>query len=918
MMVGLRAILKAGGAYVPLDPTYPADRLHYMLEDARVSVVVSKTRLAASISKSQTQVVCLDSGWEAIAKESEQNLDSAVTSDNLAYVIYTSGSTGKPKGVMVEHRNVINFFAGIDQAIGKEPGVWLAVTSISFDISVLELFWTLTRGSKVVLYHDRVRAPLEPRHAAPEIDFSLFYFASDEGELTGDKYRLLIEGARFADSHDFSAIWIPERHFHPFGGLYPNPSVIGSFLAGITDRIQIRAGSVVLPLHSAIRVAEEWSVVDNLSNGRVGISFASGWHDRDFILAPDNYSERKEIMEREIETVRRLWRGESVSGRGGAGAEVAVKIYPQPVQSELPIWITAAGAPETFRLAGEIGASLLTHLLFQSTEEICDKIAIYREAWRESGHPGEGHVTLMLHTFVGDDLDVVRETVRKPFTEYLRSSVDLIKKLAKGADQKFEAPELTEDDEDAILAHAFERYFKTSGLFGTPESCLEMIELLKASGIDELACLVDFGIDVESVIASLSRLNELRERSAAHQEPAEKAYTIPELISKHGVTHMQCTPSMARMLSLEDESLRSLGSLRKLLVGGEALPASLAARLRETMSGEIFNMYGPTETAIWSTTHRVDNVGTGIPIGRPIINTEVHIVDRHLQRVPIGVAGELLIGGAGVVRGYLDRPELTAEKFIQNRFADQKASRLYRTGDLARYLPDGAIEFLGRLDHQVKIRGHRIEPGEIEAVISQHQAVREAVVIAREDQPEDPRLVAYVVPVNQKIEIDQLRDFLRRQLPGEMMPSSFVVLEQIPLTPNGKIDRRALPAPDPSRRDTRVPFKEPENKIERIVAGIWQEQLNLEQVGAHDNFFDLGGNSLLMVRVNGKLRQALGREIPLVELFEHPTVSSLASHLNRTTQSQSRLLEGQERAQMRKDLIAHRRSLRGGASQAVA
>jgi acyl carrier protein len=151
-----------------------------------------------------------------------------------------------------------------------------------------------------------------------------------------------------------------------------------------------------------------------------------------------------------------------------------------------------------------------------------------------------------------------------------------------------------------------------------------------------------------------------------------------------------------------------------------------------------------------------------------------------------------------------------------------------------------------------------------------------------------------------------------------MMPSSFVVLEQIPLTPNGKIDRRALPAPDPSRRDTRVPFKEPENKIERIVAGIWQEQLNLEQVGAHDNFFDLGGNSLLMVRVNGKLRQALGREIPLVELFEHPTVSSLASHLNRTTQSQSRLLEGQERAQMRKDLIAHRRSLRGGASQAVA
>ncbi len=399
--------------------------------------------------------------------------------------------------------------------------------------------------------------------------------------------------------------------------------------------------------------------------------------------------------------------------------------------------------------------------------------------------------------------------------------------------------------------------------------------------------------------------------AADGQAAFEKSYSIPELFTRHEVTHFQCTPSMARMLTHDSESLSSLRSLKTLLVGGEEFPVSLVTQLNETISGQVHNMYGPTETAIWSTTHRLENVNGRVPIGRPIVNTEVYIVDSNLQPVPVGVPGELLIGGAGVVRGYLNRPDVNAEKFIPHPFGAGNGSRLYRTGDVARYLPDGNIEFLGRLDHQVKIRGHRIELGEIEAIIGEHQAVRESVVVTREDVTSGRRLVAYVVPVaNHAFEIDQLRDSIRQRLPDEMVPSAFVLLEQLPLTPNGKVDRGALPAPDLARRDTKVPFKEPNNEIERIVASIWREQLNLLQVGAYDNFFDLGGNSLLMVQVNGKLRQALKREIPLVELFAHPTITSLARHLNPSAESPPPSFQSQDRAQTRKDSIALRRATR--------
>ncbi|MBZ5595291.1 MAG: LLM class flavin-dependent oxidoreductase [Acidobacteriia bacterium] len=877
MMVGLLAILKAGGAYLPLDPSYPRERLAFMLEDAQVPVVLTRSRLAGSLPEHAAQVVAVDADWPAIAQLSPERPTSGARSENLAYVIYTSGSTGKPKGVMVTHRNVVNFFAGMDQRIGPQPGVWLAVTSISFDISVLELFWTLARGFKVVLQEDEAigavwRVPSAPT-AKKTIEFSLFYFAGDERQ-NGGKYQLLTEGARFADQNGFTAVWTPERHFHAFGGLFPNPSVTSAALAMITQHVQIRAGSIVLPLHDPLRVAEEWSVVDNLSHGRVGVSFASGWHDRDFVFAPHHYAERKKVMFREIETVRALWRGEAIQRQRGGGENTSVSILPRPVQPELPVWVTAGGDPETFRLAGESRSNLLTHLLGQSMEELAAKIAVYRKAW--SGE-GQGHVTLMLHTYVGNTPEEVAEKVRGPFCEYLKTSVDLMKQVAKGLGVEFASGNLTPADLESLIDHAFHRYFETSGLFGTPDTCLALVERLKAMGVDEVACLIDFGIEPEAVLASLENLRLLMER-ANHEQADRSDFSIPEQIVAHGISHLQCTPSRVRMLLMTPEGPRAVGSLRKLMVGGEALPQSLAEQLHALPVGEIFNMYGPTETTIWSTTHRLVKGENPVPIGRPIANTSVYVLDESLSPVPTGEAGELFLGGDGVVAGYLNRPELTAEKFIANPFSSEAGSRLYRTGDLVRFSRAGVIEFLGRVDHQVKIRGFRIEPGEIEAVLDQHPHVRQAIVSSTEDSEGTRSLVAYVQSGEAKAPtVRELRRFVGTKLPAHMVPSTFVFLESFPLTPNGKIDRRMLPKPGVSQRQACAAAAP--SALEEKLSAIWADVLRVERVGVRDNFFDLGGHSLSAVQMTFLVRRAFAVELPLQAVFDFPTVSGLAAEL---------------------------------------
>ncbi|PYV39080.1 MAG: non-ribosomal peptide synthetase, partial [Acidobacteria bacterium] len=526
MVVGLLGILKAGGAYLPLDPDYPKERLAFMLEDARVSVLLTEQRFWKQLPGQEAQVICLDSDWQHIAQESNGSVHSGAGADSLAYVMYTSGSTGRPKGLEVCHRGVLRLLFGIDYVELDSRQSILQMAPISFDASTFELWGALLHGARCVLFPDRV----------------------------------------------------------------PTVTTLGMALR--KHRISI-------------------------------------------------------------------------------------------------LWLTAS-----------------------------------------------------LYNMVID-----------------------------------EAPEI-------------------------------------------------------------------------------------------------------------------LSGVRQLLIGGEALSLSHVRRGLDLLpSTQIINGYGPTESTTFTCCYRIprrlaESVRS-VPIGRPIGNTEVYLLDRDLQLVPIGVSGELFIGGAGLVRGYLNRPELTAEKFIPNPFSDASGARLYETGDLARYLPDGNIEFLGRLDHQVKIRGFRIELGEIEAVLGQHPNVRNTVVATWEPVPGHKQLIAYVVPLQESSPTPtELRGFLQEKIPDYLIPSAFLFLKSLPLTPNGKIDRRALPAPDRSKELTST-FTEPRNEVERQLVGIWEEVLAVNGIGTRDNFFDLGGHSLLAARIFARLEKCLQIRLPLATLFQAPTIEGLAAVIRNRTRSTS-------------------------------
>jgi len=518
MIVGLLGILKAGGAYMPLDPVYPQMRLAFMLSDAEIGVVLTQERLLDKLPSHKAQVVCLDSNWQDIAQESQENPCFGAVGENLAYVIYTSGSTGKPKGVMIDHRNVLALLHGFEQVAPQvEPLISIFVCPYSFDLSVWEIFSNLC-----------------------------------------------------------------------FGGT----------------------------LH---------------------------------ILLPEIFAN-----------------------------------------------------PESF------ASYLINH-----------------------------HVTT--------------------------------------------------------------------------------------------------------------------------------TYIPPALLS-----------DVATELEKQSNSI----TLNRILVGVEPINQGILQRfLHMSPAIRIVNGYGPTETTICATFYNfcgVTDEDRRTPIGTAVQNYIVYIFDHHLQPVPIGVPGELYIGGAGLARGYLNRPDLTQEKFIPHPFSNEPGVRLYKTGDLARYLPDGNIEFLGRIDNQVKIRGFRIELGEIEAAIGQHPEVRDCVVIVRTKESGDKQLVAYVVPKLSKLTASKLCSFLQQRLPNYMVPAAFVVLESLPLTPNGKLDRRALPAPDKSSF-TDPDFVPPSNALERQLAQIWSEILDVELVGVKDNFFALGGHSLLAIRLMAKIEQELGKSLPLATLFQSPTIADLAN-----------------------------------------
>jgi amino acid adenylation domain-containing protein len=365
----------------------------------------------------------------------------------------------------------------------------------------------------------------------------------------------------------------------------------------------------------------------------------------------------------------------------------------------------------------------------------------------------------------------------------------------------------------------------------------------------------------------------------ATREVASDGLLLKELIDTTGVTIMQATPASWRMLLAAGWS----GSQQlKILCGGEALTSDLAQHLLQK-GATVWNMYGPTETTIWSAVCKVDTQKLShalIPIGRPIANTQTYILDTYLQPVPVGVIGELYIGGVGVARGYLNRPELTAERFIANPFLP--SSRFYKTGDLVRYLHDGNIEYISRIDHQVKIRGFRIELGEIENALCAHPQVREAVVVARCENTEEKQIVAYITTKQEQPTPESLRDFLTQKLPDYMVPVAFVILEALPLTPSGKVNRRALPKPTVSSFSQRNQFVAPRNDTERKLAKIWSEILNIQPIGVKDNFFQIGGNSLSAVFLMAAVGEQFAKELPVSAILTNPTIEEFAQLLQST------------------------------------
>lgn len=391
-----------------------------------------------------------------------------------------------------------------------------------------------------------------------------------------------------------------------------------------------------------------------------------------------------------------------------------------------------------------------------------------------------------------------------------------------------------------------------------------------------------------------------------------------ELLADEKVTVLNQTPSAFYQLIQAEETLEARRelALRLVIFGGEALELQYLKpwfKRHGDKKPELVNMYGITETTVHVTyrpiTHEDVESGQGSVIGEPIPDLQLYVLDRKLQPVPIGVAGELYVGGAGLGRGYLNRPELTMERFITDPFTKRPGARLYKTGDVARFLPNRDLEYLGRADQQVQIRGFRVELGEIESVLAENETISQVVVVVREEQPADQRLVAYFVTAPDfTVDIPELRKHLRAKVPEYMIPQYFVKLQSIPLTPNGKVDRRALPAPQVDRQ-TQETYVAPRNEVERIIVGIWQQILNIKNAGIHDNFFELGGHSLLLVKMLTKLQESFKKELSIVEMFRHPTIAALANFLTQKQKTVASFTKTYDLAKKQKESIKRQKRL---------
>ncbi|MFB6722079.1 MupA/Atu3671 family FMN-dependent luciferase-like monooxygenase [Kribbella sp. NPDC056345] len=472
-------------------------------------------------------------------------------------------------------------------------------------------------------------------------DFSLYFFGDYPDSAAQDKYGLILSATEFADQHDFHSVWLPERHFHSFGALFPNPSVLAAALATRTTQIRLNAGSVVLPLHHPIRVAEEWSVVDNLSGGRIGLCIASGWHARDFVLAPDAYGNHRTEMYDRLDTVRRLWTGETITATAGNGEPTEIQLHPKPIQPEPPLFTAVVGNPESYKLAARNGLGVVTNLMAQSVEDLAANIALYRSTRAEHGlDPAAGRVVVLLHTYLGDDLETVRAAAYQPFCDYLRSSLSLFGQVTNSLGFQIDLEKTAPDDVDFLLGQAYQRYCESRALIGTPDTSRAIVDQLIAIGVNEVACFVDFGLNPDQVMHSLSAVDGLRaeyvDRAPATEEPVDEGRAL--------------TPPEQRIWFLEqlNPGANTYHEPKAIELRGLLDPAALQGALQRVVD---------RHPALRTEFRDIDGeprayVRPAAPIDCPLVDAEGNDIQSLLYDVRLG---ELDLGSAPLVRARLVR-----------------------------------------------------------------------------------------------------------------------------------------------------------------------------------------------------------------------------------------------------------------------
>ena len=877
----LWAAILCGVAYIPVSRELPAAKLDLLVENARPHHVLGDDLLETETA------ACAHDTLEALLAALP-----GLPPELPAYIIYTSGTTGAPKGVTVSRANLAAFFAAMEREIAVEPGdSWLAVSSIGFDIAALELLWPLATGCQVTvldvrrLYEKDFAAATHSRRSRAPLDLGLSFFASADHYSPEEHRALLTAAAIWADGHRVSTLWTPERHFGSFGGGFPNPALTSAHLCGITQRVAIRAGSVVSPLHNTVRLAEDWALLSRMSGGRVGVCLAAGWNPQDFVLAARTREERHEALRDQIEELRDLWSGRPLACADAAGRYFPTTLALRP-RVPLPLGLTVSNRREQFRFAARHRLPVLTHLLEQNAAQLAENLALYRGTWRAChGEPdGSARVTLMIHTFVTEEEATAQELALGPLIRYLQASGEALSALLDKREWRQLSQDLDETARMDLLRRAALDLIRERSLICGKAAAVQRLHELSLMGVDEVACLIDFGIEPARVLESLESLE-----SAAHAyaQPAAAPVSHVLLGPAPAPTHLQCTPSLARILLRHPGFAPILETLKVWLVGGESLSPVLARSVQRASNALLLNVYGPTETTIWACLARIPRHPDSISIGQPLPGTQLHILDDHLRKVPRGAVGELYIGGEGVAQGYWSNPALTAASFIPDPFQGRGA-RLYRTGDLARLTVCGEVEFLGRQDSQIKLDGHRVELRGIEALLESCPEVSQATVaaFAADGEPLRHRLEVVAFVVLQESAPVSWCDNITKHLTGHLEPASFprhiIPLQSIPLTRNEKTDWRRLEQLYRARRAGEEAGSIPGSQdplppgLSELLR-IWSQVLG-HTLGARDNFFALGGNSLQALQIVADSNRWFGAAMPLQEFYRDP---SPAGHFTR-------------------------------------